>query len=69
MVPSYGWGSTVSRLQSHDKETVYFLPLGHSEYLVLILSISERWKVKSTLELFSGFEPETPGLGIQHVNY
>ena len=24
MIPSYGWGSTVSRLRNHDEETVYF---------------------------------------------
>ena len=27
MAPFYGWGSTVSKLQRHHKETVYFLPL------------------------------------------
>ena len=27
MAPFYGWGSTVSRLQSHYKQTVYFLSL------------------------------------------
>ena len=26
MVPFHGWGSTVSRLQNHYEETVYFLP-------------------------------------------
>ena len=25
--PFYGWGLTVSRLHSHYRETVYFLPL------------------------------------------
>ena len=27
MVPFHGWSSTVSRLQNHYEETVYFLPL------------------------------------------
>ena len=36
MAPFYGWGSTVSRLQSHYEETVYFLPLSPQEFLVLI---------------------------------
>ena len=27
----YGWGSTVSRLQSHYEEAVYFLPLEESK--------------------------------------
>ena len=26
MAPFYGWGSIASRLQSHYKEAVYFLP-------------------------------------------
>ena len=26
MAPFYGWGSSASRLQSHFKEAVYFLP-------------------------------------------
>ena len=35
MTPFYGWGSTVSRLQSHYKETDYFLPFSFQELLVL----------------------------------
>ena len=27
MVPFYGWGSAVSRIQSHYQEAVYFVPL------------------------------------------
>ena len=27
MAPSYGWGSTALRLQSHFEKAVYFLPL------------------------------------------
>ena len=27
MTPFYGWASTVLRLQNHNEETVYFLPL------------------------------------------
>ena len=69
MAPFYGWGSTVSRLQSHYKETVYFLPLGPQEYLVLISSISAWWKVESNLETLSDFEPGIPKLGIQRLNH
>ena len=54
------WGSTFSRLQSHYKETVYFLPLSPQEVLILI------W---STLEPPIGFEPGTTGLGIQRPNH
>ena len=34
--PFYEWGLTASRLQSHYKETVYFLPLGPQDFLALI---------------------------------
>ena len=40
MTPFYGWGSTVSRLQSCYEETVYFLPLGPQEFLEIILFTS-----------------------------
>ena len=57
MAPFYGWGSTASKVQSHYKEVVYFLPL----------------KAESTLEPPSGFEHGTRignplGLGIQCLN-
>ena len=42
MTPFYGCGSTASRLNSHYKEAVYFLPLSPHGYLVLILSTLER---------------------------
>ena len=35
MAPCYGWGSSVSRLQSHYEETVSFLPLSSQEFPVL----------------------------------
>ena len=34
--PFYRWGSTVSRLQSQYKETVYILPISPQEFQVLI---------------------------------
>ena len=39
----FGWGSTVSRLQSHYEETVYFLPFSCQEFLVFNWSILEGW--------------------------
>ena len=45
---------------SHFKEAVYFLPQSFQKYLLLILSTSEGWKAKSTLELPSGFEHTLP---------
>ena len=69
MPPFYGWGSTVSRLQSHNKETVYFLSFSSQEFLVLSWSTSEGWKAELTLEPPRGFEAGTPGLGIQSLNH
>ena len=60
-----GWCSTVSRLQSHYKETVYFLPFISQEFLVLIWSIYEVWKAELSLEPPGGFEYGAPELGIQ----
>ena len=54
---------------SHFEEAVYFLRLSSQKFLVLILSTSEGWKAGSTLEPPSGFEHETPGLGIQRLNH
>ena len=64
----YGWISTVSRRQSHYEETVYFLPQSFQEYPVLISSISEGWKVESTLGPLSDLESGVPELGIRHFN-
>ena len=50
MAPFYGWHSTASRLESHFKEAVYFLPLSSHKFLLFILLTSEGWKAESTLE-------------------
>ena len=60
--PFYGWGSTLSRLQSHFEETVYFLPFISQELLLLDWSTSDGWKDELTLEPPNGFELETCGL-------
>ena len=65
MAPFYGWCSTASRLQSHYKEAVYFIPLSSEEFLVLLWLTLRGWKTESTLEPPSGFEHRTPGLRIQ----
>ena len=36
MTPFCGWGSIVSRLQSHYKESDYFLPLSPQKFMVII---------------------------------
>ena len=45
------WGSPVSRLQHHYKETVYFLPVSSQEVLVFNQLTSEGWHTELTLEL------------------
>ena len=55
----YGWSSTVSKLQSYYEETVYFLLLSTTKFLVLIWSTLESLKAASTLESSSGFELKT----------
>ena len=67
-----GWGSTASKLQSHWKETVYFLPLKFPEIPgtdLTDLIWFEGCKTELNLEPPSGFEQGTPGLGIQHLNH
>ena len=54
---------------SHFKEAIYFLALSPQKFLVLILSSSKGWKAELALVLPSGFEHETPGLGIQRFNH
>ena len=55
--------------KSNFEKAVYFLPLSSQKFLILILSTSERWETESTLEPPSGFEHETPRLGIQRLNH
>ena len=42
-----------------------FYHLSPREFLTLIWSISEGWKVELTMEPPSAFEPKTPRMGIQ----
>ena len=63
MAPFYVWVSTASRL-----EPVYFFPLSSQKFLVLILSTSEGWKAKSTLEPLSCFEHGAPGVKLKCCN-
>ena len=51
MAPFYGWGSNATRLQSHYKETAYFLPFSSQEFLELDWLTSEGWKVELTLQM------------------
>ena len=62
-------GVQLSQGYSHFEEAVYFLPFSSQKFLLIILSTSEGWKAESTLEPPSGFEQETPGLGIQRLNH
>ena len=52
MSPFYVWGSTVSKLQSHYKETIYFLPfIGNLCYFVENMFRRESQKVTKTIFL------------------
>ena len=61
------WGSNTARPQPLRGGNLLFITKFPQEFLVLILSTSEGWKTKSTLEPLSGFEHGTPGLGIQRL--
>ena len=56
-------GLQLARLRSHNEETVYFLPLGSQDFLVL-----KWWKAELTLEPPTSFEVGTLGLEMQRLN-
>ena len=56
MAPLYDWGRSASMILSHYEETIYFLPLSHQEFLILIWSTWQGCKDESTLNSPSGFE-------------
>ena len=62
-------GVQLSQGYSHFEEAAYFLPLRSQKFLVFILLTSEGWRAESTLVPPSGFEYETPGLGVQCLNH
>ena len=64
----YELGWTVSRLQCHNEETVYFLLLYLQDFLVLIWSTSEGWKAKLTLDPTSGFDLESMNGDYQNIS-
>ena len=68
IAPFYGLGSTASQLEPLRGDSLLFTTK-LQKFLVLILSTLEGWKADSTLELPSGFEYGTPGLGIQRLNH
>ena len=69
MAPFFMDGVQLPQGYSNFEEAIYFLPFSSQKSLILILSTSEGWKAESTLEPPSGFEHETPGLGIQCLNH
>ena len=64
MVPFYGLCSAFSKLQIHYEETVYFLFLSSQKFVVPIWFTLEGWNTELVLEVPSGFELKTPGVGI-----
>ena len=69
VVPFYGL--EFNRLKAAEPPQKRHFTFNHSfmKSPVLIWSTSEGWKVKSTVELLSVFEPETSGLEIHHLIY
>ena len=47
---------SISRLQSHYQEKVYFLSFSSQEFQILNWSTSDGWKDELTLQPFGGFE-------------
>ena len=68
MAPFYGWGSIASRIKPLWGGSLLY-NIRSPEIPGTHLSTSEGWKTVSTLEPPSGFDHETPGLGIQHLNH
>ena len=69
MIPLYGWGSAVSRLEPLSGGSLLFTAKFPEIRDASISSNSEGWKAESTLESPSGFEQGTPGLGFQRLNH
>ena len=74
MAPFYGWGSTVSRLQSHYEETVHFLPLTLREkspntefFLVRIFPHSDG--IRKDTSYLSVFSPNPGKYGLEKTPY
>ena len=59
MAPFYRWGSTASRRRGSLLFTTKFPGNSGTHFIDL-----EGWKADSTMELPSGFEHGSPGLGI-----
>ena len=71
MASFYELGSAASRVKSHYKETVYFLPLSLWKFLVLFswCITLEGCKADLSMEPPNGLEPGTPGLRIQRLKH
>ena len=68
MAPFLWMGFNCLKAKATSRSSLLFTT-SPQKFLVLSLSTSEAWKAESTLELPSGFEHGTPGLGIQHLNH
>ena len=68
MAPSYGWGSTSSRLEPLRGGTLLFTTKFPEIPGTHFIDLG-RMKAESTLEPASVFEHGTPGLGIQRLNH
>ena len=70
MAPFYGWGSTASRLEPLQGDSLLFTTkFPEIPGTQLILWTSEGWKTESISEPPSSFEHRTSGFGIQHLKH
>ena len=68
MAPSYGWGSTSSRLEPLRGGSLLFTTKFPEIPGTHFIDLG-RMKAESTLEPARAFEHGTPGLGIQRLNH
>ena len=68
MVPFYGWGSIVWKLKSHGGDRLLSTTKSPGVPGTHFINL-RRIKDWLTLEPLSGFEPRTPGLGIQRLKH
>ena len=69
MAPSYGWGSTASKLEPLRGGSLLFTTKFPEISGTHFTDLGRMKKAESTLEPPSGFEHGTPGLGIQRLDH
>ena len=67
MAAFYGWGSTASRLEPLWGSSLLYNTKFPEIPDIHFINLGQ--KAESNLEPPNGFDHETPGLGIQHLNH